>query len=312
MTEFGHIPVLLREVMAMLAPRAGQVYADATAGLGGHAAEVGVVLGAGGTVVLSDLDAGNLARAEQRVATCGGAAGSPKVMAAAGNFAMLPRVLADRGMKADMLLADLGFASSQMDDSARGLSFMREGPLDMRLDPSAKLTAAQLVASASEVELANIIFEFGEDRMSRRIARRIVEARASTPIVTTTQLAEVVKSALPRVGDGIHPATRTFQALRIAVNDELGNLNALLDAIGDAAKAAAAGAPTWLAPGARAAIISFHSLEDRPVKQAMGAWSERGWVTGLSRKPVTPSDEELERNPRSRSAKLRGVVLAGG
>lgn len=181
----------------------------------------------------------------------------------------------------------------------------------MRLDQSAKLTAAQLVASASEVELANIIFEFGEDRMSRRIARRIVEARAITPIVTTTQLAEVVKSALPRGGDGLHPATRTFQALRIAVNDELGNLNALLDAIGDAAKAAAAGGPTWLAPGARVAVISFHSLEDRPVKQAMGAWSERGWVTGLSRKPVTPSDEEVERNPRSRSAKLRGVVLAG-
>jgi 16S rRNA (cytosine1402-N4)-methyltransferase len=226
-------------------------------------------------------------------------------------------------MCASLVLADLGFASTQIDDPARGMSFRADGPLDMRMDPSLRTTAADLVASLPENELARIVRELGEERHAARVARAIIEARRVSPLVTTTQFAEVVRRVVPRQAGGIDPATRTFQALRIAVNDELGVLDAFLSGIlrrteqivgglqegaGEVAPPASRG---WLAPGGRVAIISFHSLEDRLVKKAFQAITRLGGRE-LSGKSVAPTEEELRRNPRSRSAKLRAVQLPSG
>ena len=301
----GHTPVLLNAVLDLLDPRPGETYVDCTAGLGGHAAAIAERLGPGGTVVLNDVDPSNLERARVRVEA---AAPGIRVITLQGNFATLPRRLAEPALPvaADMLLADLGFASTQMDDASRGLSFSRDGPLDMRLDPSLPTTAADLVASLPEHELARIVAEFGEDRNAPRIARKLVAARAAAPIKTTGQLAEIVRSASPGRGRvrSIDPATRTFQALRIAVNDELGSLQALLDAVGRSEQA-----PRWLADGARVAVISFHSLEDRPVKQAFASGATRREAELLTRRPVEAGQEEVAANPRARSAKLRAVRL---
>lgn len=302
-----HIPVLLNEVLALLAPAPGEVYADGTAGLGGHAAAVARAMGPG-AVVLADLDPGNLAHAAAHVQQ---QAPAVRVVQAPGNFAAMPYALAQHGLRANMVLADLGFASPQVDDPARGLSFLREGPLDMRLDPRGPLTAAQIVASWPEADLERIIRDFGEDRLARLIARRINQARGRGPITTTTQLADICRAAYASAGNRertIDPATRTFQALRIAVNDELGNLSALLDAVVDAAHGRAT-APPWLAPGCRVAIISFHSLEDRLVKQAMGGLVAAGRADDLTPEIVRASEAEQSSNPRSRSAKLRAVRL---
>jgi 16S rRNA (cytosine1402-N4)-methyltransferase len=219
-----------------------------------------------------------------------------------------------RGLTADVVLADLGFASPQVDDASRGLSFMRDGPLDMRLDPTAPVTAAELVATMSESELADMLRDYGEEPAARAIAQKLVSARRASPILTTSRLAEIVRSAVhrPRTPGRrpIDPATKTFQALRIAVNDELGSLNALLAAVRrGAARAAAGPAAAWLRPGARVGIISFHSLEDRPVKQAFAGLVEAGLADDLSRGHVGPADMETESNPRSRSAKLRVVRI---
>lgn len=331
-----HVPVLTAEIVEALAPKAGQVYADATAGLGGHAAIIARMLGPSGTVILNDLDPSNLVAAEANaIAANGGPSGSPKILAVHGNFAELPRKIALIGgrERASLVLADLGFASNQIESAERGFSFMRDGPLDMRLNPQQPLSVADLVASMSEAELAGVIRDFGEDPAARRIARAIVEARQREPIRTTLQLAEVVRRAIlgsrGRGGErgarskgatGIDPATRTFQALRIAVNDELGSLDAFLAAIeraaiqlkgsGGGGGAAKSGSLDWLSPGARIAIISFHSQEDRRVKQAFGRLVEAGLARELSKGPIEAGEAEVRENPRSRSAKLRAIELA--
>jgi 16S rRNA (cytosine1402-N4)-methyltransferase len=332
--ERVHVPVLLEEVVGVLAPGGGapggEVYVDCTAGLGGHAAAVGVRLAeaGGGTVVLNDSDPENVRAAERHVLEAvrgsggGSGGGGVAVLALHGNFAEVPRRLralggGEGGLAADMVLADLGFASPQMEDAARGFSFMRDGPLDMRLDPTAPVTAAELVASLPEGELERILREYGEERESRRIARKLVDSRRSAPISTTGQLAQLVRSAMPRRpggswgSGGIDPATRTFQALRIAVNDELGSLESLLDAVKRGAREVAEGRESWLRPGARVAIISFHSLEDRPVKRAFAELVSAGWGEHLTGKPVVAGEDEVRRNPRARSAKLRGVRVGG-
>jgi len=314
MSDFGHIPVLCPHVVRLLAPRPGQTLADCTAGLGGHAVALAqAALAAGGPlahIVLNDFDPANLGRA---TAAAQALPSPPSITPIRGNFAALPQELSARNIRADMVLADIGFASSQMDDASRGMSFMRDGPLDMRMDPAGPITAADLVNRSSEQELFRILREFGEERDAGRIVRAIVKARAAAPITTTAALAEVIRQAMPpsfKQITGIDPSTRTFQALRIAVNDELGNLDGLLDAIADAARAAGRGSPTWLAPGARIAIISFHSLEDRAVKRAFAALVAAGLGTD-SRGSITEADDDERRdNPRSRSAKMRVLTLS--
>ncbi len=304
-----HVPVLLDEVIGLLSPQPGEVYVDCTAGLGGHAAAIAARLAPGGTAILNDVDPGNLARAAEHVRHTAGE--SVQVIPLQGNFADVPRKLAERGLTADAVLADLGFASSQMEDAGRGLSFSREGPLDMRLDPTLPVTAAELLATTPERELAELLRMYGEEREAGRIARKLVRAREESPITTTGRLAEVVRSAVPRRFDpsAIDPATRTFQALRIAVNDEIGSLEALLAAVDRAARVNLRGGSSWLRPGARVAVIAFHSLEDRPVKRAMAELESAGLAELLTRGPVGPSEDEVRTNPRSRSSRLRAVRL---
>lgn len=308
-SELTHIPVLADEVVTMLDPQEGQVFVDCTAGLGGHACLIAQKIGPSGTIVLNDMDQGNLDRAKASVANalCPQSPGEARVHAIRGNFAELPGKLRELGLSADMVLADLGFASTQVDDPQRGLSFRFSGPLDMRLDPSMPITAEELVNTLSERDLADIIFRYGEEKASRRIASKLVAAREVEPITTTDRLAEIVRSAVPGPRGSINPATKTFQALRIAVNDELGSLDALLRLLGIALKKSAQGQPSWVASGARVGIISFHSLEDRPVKRAMSEWSGAGWGEAISRKPIEAKDAEIASNPRARSAKLRGI-----
>lgn len=307
--QLTHIPVLADQVVEMLDPQPGQVFVDCTAGLGGHARLIARLLGPGGTIVLNDMDESNLKRSKPIV--CNELRpddpASATVHSVRGNFSELPRTLGELGLVADMVLADLGFASTQVDDPARGLSFRTSGPLDMRLDPSMPITAGELVNTLPERELADIIFRFGEEKLSRRIASKLVAAREVEPITTTDRLAEIVRSAVPASRGGINPATKTFQALRIAVNDELGSLDALLRSIGIALKRSHEGNPSWIAPRARVGIIAFHSLEDRPVKRAMGEWASAGWAEPITRKPIEARDAEVAQNPRARSAKLRGA-----
>ncbi|MCS7168638.1 MAG: 16S rRNA (cytosine(1402)-N(4))-methyltransferase RsmH [Gemmatales bacterium] len=284
-----HVPVLLSAVLEYLAPQPGQTLADVTVGAGGHAQAIAQRLGASGTLLALDQDPTMLALAQQRVYPC-------RVVWCRAKFDALPAVLAEQGISAlDGVLADLGISSDQLDDPQRGFSFLHEGPLDMRLDPTANIpTAADLLARLSERELADILWRYGEERYSRRIARRIVQTRQRQPIRSTTQLAQLVRSCVPRSGR-IDPATRTFQALRIAVNDELGTLQHFLQAL-----------PQCLRVGGRAVIISFHSLEDRLVKQAFRQGDR--WLV-LTKKPVRPDAAEIRANPRARSARLRAAQL---
>jgi 16S rRNA (cytosine1402-N4)-methyltransferase len=319
----SHIPVLLTHVVAALNPRPGEVYLDCTAGLGGHAAAIACVMeadgasagGSGGakpsTVILNDADPINLEKAEYNVK-----AQAPRtiVQTIRANFADVPHKVPPLALRANMLLADLGFASTHVDDPSRGFSFARDGPLDMRMDPTLPISAADVVNGYSEDQIAEIIENFGEDRNARRIARKLVQSRAANPIQTTARLAELVRAASPggkKKGGHIDPATRTFQALRIAVNDELGSLDALLGAVvREAELLASKKSANWLAAGARIAVISFHSLEDRPVKKAMERLVELG-ATDLTDGTVTASEDEMAANPRARSAKLRAVRLPG-
>jgi 16S rRNA (cytosine1402-N4)-methyltransferase len=281
-----HVPVLPRETIELLDPQMGETWVDATVGAGGHTRLIAERVGPAGRVIGLDQDPGMLERAKSRLE------GLPVTLVHA-NFDQLTAALASVGVKeVDGLLADLGFASDQMDDTSRGLSFQQEGPLDMRLDPTAGETAADLVARLSEYDLAKIFYEYGEERHSRRVARKIVETRKQTPIRTTTQLANLVRSCVPREkGRSFDPATRVFQALRIAVNDELGSLERLLAQL-----------PRVVKPGGRVGIISFHSLEDRRVKRA---FQDREIWEALTRKPVSAGEAEVRDNPRARSAKLR-------
>ncbi len=303
MTDPGHIPVLLDQVLNLLDPQPGEFVVDCTVGRGGHAEHLAGAVQPGGWVFGFDLDADNLAFAEQRVQAAGGA-----FSAVHSSFVRMPQVLRDRQVHADMVLADLGFSSNQMDDPQRGFSFNADGPLDMRLDPSGRTAAADLIAAMTERELADAIFQYGEDPYARRIARKIVQSRVREPIRTTAQLARLVEEAYgPRARSSrMHPATRTFMAMRIAVNDELAALRSLLD---DITRAAGQREGTWLAAKARVGIISFHSLEDRMVKQTFAELERRELATRLTRRPVTATEQEARANPRARSAKLRVMQL---
>ncbi|HXG10203.1 MAG TPA: 16S rRNA (cytosine(1402)-N(4))-methyltransferase RsmH [Gemmataceae bacterium] len=290
-----HVPVLSAEVLDLLAPAPGQVVVDATVGAGGHARLLAERIGPTGRLIGLDQDESMLELARLRLA------GLPVTLVHS-NFDRLRQVLDELGIDAvDGVLADLGVASDQLDAAERGFSFQQPGPLDMRLDPSQGEPAAALLQRLSERDLADLFWQYGEERYSRRIARKIVETRRRQPLETTTQLAELVRRCVPRPKGRrptIDPATRVFQALRIAVNDELGALDRLLAALPDCVK-----------PGGRAAIISFHSLEDRRVKHAFRDSTK--WEV-LTRKPVEASEEEVARNPRARSAKLRVARRKGG
>ena len=288
--KVAHTPVLLREALEYLAVQPEGVYIDATLGAGGHAEEILKRL-MGGRLLGLDRDPGALAVARQRLAGFG-----EKFMTLHGNFADVDALHAASGFApAGGVLADLGLSSMQLDDAARGFSFNLSGPLDMRADPSTETTAADLVNRAGERELADLLYELGEERHSRRIARAIVKAR---PIRLTTELAQVVTRAIPsRAGlHQIHPATRTFMALRLAVNRELENLERFLERV-----------LLVLRPGGRVVILSFHSLEDRRVKQAFQRWQQEGRARILTRKVVRPAEDEVQANPRARSAKLRAA-----
>ncbi len=296
--RFGHVPVLLQPAIEFLAVRRGGTYIDATLGLGGHSWEIAKRLGAAGRLIGFDKDPAALERARERLMSPPTEWESewPSVELVHASFAEVAEHVA--AGSADGLLADLGVSSMQLEDAARGFSFQAEGPLDMRMNTQAGLTAEQVVNRFDERELADAIYEFGEERRSRRIARAIVRAR---PITTTAQLAQVVSAAARPMNQAerrIHPATRTFQALRILVNRELEDLQVLLRA--DAA-------PRVLRAGGRLVIISFHSLEDRIVKDALRDGARDGIYRVLTKKPVTAEEEEIDRNPRSRSAKLRAA-----
>ncbi len=289
-----HVPVLLQDAIRYLNVRRGGVYADLTLGFAGHATAIARLLGSEGRLIAFDRDPHAMELAQARLAALAGELGAsmPRVEFHDVAFSKAPGRIAPGSL--DGLLADFGASSMHFDDAQRGFSFQAEGPLDMRMNPREGTTAAQVVNQIGEKELANLIYEFGEERRSRRIARAIVRAR---PITTTAQLARVVSAAAPAMkSERIHPATRTFQALRIYVNSELAEIDALL-----------AAAPGLLRPGGRLVLISFHSLEDRRVKDALREASQQDVYELLTRKPVIAGAEETDRNPRSRSAKLRAA-----
>ena len=289
-----HVPVLLQPAIRILNVRRGGIYIDATLGNAGHASEIARRLGPQGTLIGFDRDPEAMALASARLDALRGELGAemPRVVLHDVEFSRAGEKLA--GGKVDGLLADFGVSSMQFDEAHRGFSFQAEGPLDMRMNPREGMTAEQVVNQAGEKELADLIYEFGEERRSRRIARAIVRAR---PVTTTGQLARIVAAAAPAMkSERIHPATRTFQALRIYVNSELSEIDALLGI-----------APHLLQPGGRLVVISFHSLEDRRVKDALREGARQGIYEVLTRKPVTADAEETDRNPRARSAKLRAA-----
>jgi 16S rRNA (cytosine1402-N4)-methyltransferase len=287
-----HVPVMPAEVLGFLRPSLGGLFVDCTVGLGGHAR---ALLEAGASRLLGlDRDRDALAIAHTTLAPW-----SDRVELVHADYRTIDEVLAARQIaQVDGVLADLGVSSLQFDAEGRGFSFQRDEPLDMRMDRSGGETAADLVARSSERELADAIFQYGEERFSRRIARALVYERSETPIVTTGRLATIVRRAIPRRGFArIDPATRTFQALRIWVNRELEGLDRFLEAAVDR-----------LRIGARLAVITFHSLEDRIVKHTLRAIDQRsGTVKVLTKKPLIPTDDEVQRNPRARSAKLRAA-----
>jgi len=290
-----HVPVLLKEAIHFLNVRRGGTYIDATLGLGGHSSELVRRLGPQGRLIGFDKDPAALELARKRLDDLAVELGSeaPKVELINASYAEVGERV--EAKSADGLLADLGLSSMQLSDAARGFSFQAEGPLDMRMDPRSERTAEQVVNHLDESNLADVIYEFGEERRSRRIARAIVRAR---PLRSTAHLAQVVAAALPAMKhQRIHPATTTFQAIRIFVNHELEDLRALLNA-----------APQVLLPSTgRLVVISFHSLEDRIVKNVMREGAKSGVYRLLTKKPVTASEEEVDRNPRARSAKLRAA-----
>ncbi|HUL76077.1 MAG TPA: 16S rRNA (cytosine(1402)-N(4))-methyltransferase RsmH [Vicinamibacteria bacterium] len=288
-SDAGHLPVLLEETLELVAVRPGGLWVDGTVGLGGHAAAVLRATAPDGRLLGLDRDGESLARARGRLAEFG-----ERVRLEQADYREIPERL--DGEMASGILLDLGVSSAQLDEAERGFSFQAEGPLDMRMDRSRGQTAADLVNRLREKELADLLYTCGEEPASRRIARAIVFARERRPIATTTELADVVRRAAPRGRrPGLHPATRTFQALRIRVNRELDGLGPALERIA-----------SCLSPGGRMVVIAFHSLEDRAVKEAFRALSARGYRV-LTRKPVRPGETEVRRNPRARSARLRGL-----
>jgi 16S rRNA (cytosine1402-N4)-methyltransferase len=291
-SDAGHVPVLLAEALELLAVRPGGLFVDGTVGLGGHAAAVLRASGPDGRLLGLDRDGETLARARERLAEFG-----TRVRLEHADYREIPERLG--GEKAHGILLDLGVSSAQLDDAERGFSFQAEGPLDMRMDRSRGETAADLVNRMRERDLADLLYAYGQEPASRRIARAIAFARDRKPLTTTTELADVVRRAARRGRrPGQNPATRTFQALRIRVNREL-------DGLGEAFERIAA----CLEPGGRMAVISFHSLEDRAAKQAFSALAARGYGL-LAGKPVRPGDAEVRANPRARSARLRAICRA--
>lgn len=309
MTNFGHIPVLLSEAVALLAPKAGGVYADGTLGGGGHTGEILRRCDPNGRVLGIDRDEQALHAAREQLAWA-----KDRVTYAHAEFGALKQVLADRGVPAvDGILVDLGLSSWQLARAERGFSFSSSGPIDMRMDTSQGESASQLIRRLTVHELQKVLSEFGEERYSARVARRIKEAMDANALTDTHELANVIVRAIPaasRRRERIHPATRTFQALRIAVNEELAELDRLLQDF-----------PDLLNPGGRLVVIAYHSLEDRRVKNRLRqlAWTsslpdDLAQAAGeptqpicvpLTKKPIVPGDDEVLKNPRSRSAKLR-------
>lgn len=304
---FGHRPVLLDECMEGLAIRPGGIYLDGTLGRAGHSWEIVRRLNAGGRLIGLDRDETALEAARQRLAPY-----ADRVTLVHSNFSRVAEVLDELGIPAvDGMLFDLGVSSPQLDDAQRGFSYMHDAPLDMRMDRTAGLTARTVVNEWSYEELRRILYEYGEERYAPAIARRIVAAREEAPIETTGQLVDLIKSAMPpqALREKQHPAKRSFQAIRIAVNDELGSVSRMLQQ-----------AIPRLRPGGRLAVISFHSLEDRIVKSELAAAAKgcvcppsfpvcvcgrQPQVRLVSRKPILPSQREIDENPRARSAKLR-------
>jgi len=303
----GHIPVMLAEVLGLLAPKDGRAYLDATFGGGGYSRAL--LEAAACTVFALDRDPDAIARGAALAARFPG-----RLHLIEGRFGGMVSLLADRGVAAlDGVVFDLGVSSFQLDEAARGFSFRAEGPLDMRMDRAGP-TAAELVNTLPERDLADLLFEFGEERHARRVARAIVRARAEAPIETTARLAAIVRAAVPPSADGIDPATRSFQGLRIAVNDELGELARGL-----------AAAISLLAPGGRIVAVSFHSLEDRLVKRSLAEAAGRAASPSrhdpaalaharpapalrlLTPRPLRPGEAEVAANPRARSARLRAA-----
>jgi 16S rRNA (cytosine1402-N4)-methyltransferase len=286
-----HEPVMVPEVLEHLEPARGGVFVDCTVGLGGHAR---ALLEAGATRLIGfDRDPAALAHARETLARYG-----DRVELVHTDYRAIEPQLDARGVTtADGILADLGVSSMQLDAEGRGFSFRRDEPLDMRMDTTAAPTAAEALREVDEKTLADLIYEFGEERHSRRIARAIVAARGQRAIDTTGQLADIVRRAIPRKGyQRIDPATRTFQAIRIWINRELEGLDGFL-----------AAAARRLAAGGRLAVITFHSLEDRIVKHTLRALQAEGAIVVRTKRPVAPSEAEIERNPRARSAKLRAA-----
>jgi 16S rRNA (cytosine1402-N4)-methyltransferase len=293
--QYGHEPVLVEPLLRLLAPRPGEIVLDGTVGLGGHAAVLIPRISPGGRYVGIDLDAAMLSLARQRLA----AAPAGSVQLFCGNYAEFPDYLAQSGLEqVDHMFLDLGLNSAQLDDPTRGFAIDRDGPLDMRFSREQKQQAVDLVNRLSERELADLFYRFGQEGLSRRIAKRICQTRHERRIRTTRMLARAVEAAVgagkPAGRGRIHPATRVFQALRVAVNQELDNLEGFLERT-----------PRFLRPGGKLAVISFHSLEDGIVKRFLRARRAEGTFREETRRPVIADGIERKRNPRSRSAKLR-------
>lgn len=298
--EHGHDPVLPHEVLDALRLRPDSFVVDCTLGRGGHSSLIAAQLSPAGTLVGLDVDPNNLAYAKQRLASA-----QCNVRLFHANFAELDDVLFKlKVANVDAILTDLGLSTNQFLDPSYGISFAEDGPLDMRLDPRGSLTAETIVNRFGEKEMADLIYQYSDERFSRRIARKIVEARKVSPIKSTRELAELVRSVIPLRGAGradsgksgtrIDPATRTFMAIRMKVNGEMDNLARLLEV-----------GPKRLKSGGRMAVISFHSMEDRAVKQAYRFAEQTGLLKVVTKKPLCPSETEIAANPRSRSAKLR-------
>ena len=307
MSEFKHYSVMLGECIDSLQIKPDGVYIDGTLGMGGHSLEIAKRLTACGRLISIDRDMRAIERAGERLADY-----SDRVTLVHGNFRELASIMDAQGVdKADGMLFDLGVSSPQFDETERGFSYMADAPLDMRMDESEPVTARDIVNSWPEERIKRILYDFGEERYAPRIAAAIVRERSKQPIETTLQLVDIIKGAMPAqaLREKQHPAKRSFQAIRIAVNDELESVSDMLSA-----------AMERLTPGGRLAVISFHSLEDRLVKNAIAS-HEKGCtcprdfpvctcgfvqtMRSVTRKPILPSERELEENPRSRSAKLR-------
>lgn len=301
----AHIPVLLQEVLRVLDPGPGQTIVDCTLGLGGHSAALLERIKPNGRLIAIDLDPANMAEARIVLQRVRGREGTVAFELHHANFAEVRAVLDRAGVtRVDAVLADVGVASTQIDDPARGFSYRRPGPLDMRMDPTRGRAASELVNTMSERQLARALWELGDESDAPKIARLIVQRRSEAPIDTTQSLMEIVCEArdftVERASRAkLHPAARTFQALRILVNQELENLESLLAAL-----------PTVLKPGGIAGIISFHSGEDRKVKHRFRDGFRAGIYAAENRDPIIASEEEQRKNPRSRSAKLRWARLA--